>query len=623
MAAKTENDEKAIDIFICYRHADGVNTCFPEYIAEHLADDYKYSVYFDKKNNTSGYLREEIEKKIDECKYVIVLVEPHTFLNRTVKDDDNNDYVCLESELKYALNNNKKIIPILKDVSQLSNLPKNIEDLKKFTPLYYPSEKHTGYTDEFFKNLNKFLDEKKFSKQSDPNSVEDLMKNRLNDIAILRNLGKYTNEQERSRFKEAMWWCAGADKDLLYMCPTDHAKYVGIGTVILCTALMAMLSGGFAINMIATNSNGTFSAWSLLGLFWGATIFFLDRFITNTMYSDGKVTISWLEFSGALPRILISIFLGVVISMPLELIIFQDDIQRVVNSEQAELEQCEKRYDEIINNYKENKHKLIEQKRVNDSMRNNPPVSTWTDTLGRAYSAPYKQTSHQKHYDTLNSTLDEEIHKCDTSIEFYTNEKHSSITSLLQKLETPIDSTNNRIGIVKQIKVLHNLYSTDEINKGKERISVFSTKHLIIATLLFLVFVSIYLYIWLGNGKKKDYKSLLNILFMMPICVVLPLLWPEISQFISYITTPVGMIMMLFVIIDVSPVFYRMMVADGTYDKLVKEEKRITEDRIRLDVVKSEYMVEHSDYQIMTAFIFGNTYDKMQAKKKNKSEMIF
>ncbi len=82
------------------------------------------------------------------------------------------------------------------------------------------------------------------------------------------------------------------------------------------------------------------------------------------------------------------------------------------------------------------------------------------------------------------------------------------------------------------------------------------------------------------------------------------------------------MIMMLFVIIDVSPVFYRMMVADGTYDKLIKEEKRITEDRIRLDVVKSEYMVEHSDYQIMTAFIFGNTYDKMKIKK-NKLETIF
>ena len=44
------------------------------------------------------------------------------------------------------------------------------------------------------------------------------------------------------------------------------------------------------------------------------------------MYSDGKVTISWREFYSGLPRIIMAIFLGIVISTPLEMKIFEDRI---------------------------------------------------------------------------------------------------------------------------------------------------------------------------------------------------------------------------------------------------------------------------------------------------------
>ena len=44
------------------------------------------------------------------------------------------------------------------------------------------------------------------------------------------------------------------------------------------------------------------------------------------MYSDGKHTISGYELLAGLPRIIIAIFLGIVISTPLELKIFEDRI---------------------------------------------------------------------------------------------------------------------------------------------------------------------------------------------------------------------------------------------------------------------------------------------------------
>ena len=122
---------------------------------------------------------------------------------------------------------------------------------------------------------------------------------------------------------EFLWSCAGVNKAILRQCPSDYAKYAGIGGTILFTALMACFSGGYALTYV-------FGKWwigFIFGIFWGLLIFNLDRFIVNTMYSDGKVTISWQELKSGLPRIIMAIFLGIVISYPLELKIFDDEIQ--------------------------------------------------------------------------------------------------------------------------------------------------------------------------------------------------------------------------------------------------------------------------------------------------------
>lgn len=121
---------------------------------------------------------------------------------------------------------------------------------------------------------------------------------------------------------EFLWICAGVNRKVLRQCPTDYAKYAGIGGTILFTALMAMLSGGYALFTVFDDKVTAIC----FGIFWGLLIFNLDRFIVNTMYSDGKVTISWREFYCGLPRIIMAIFLGVVISTPLELKIFEDAI---------------------------------------------------------------------------------------------------------------------------------------------------------------------------------------------------------------------------------------------------------------------------------------------------------
>jgi len=147
-------------------------------------------------------------------------------------------------------------------------------------------------------------------------------------IIILPSLLKYysiinSNQKKRSNIlNEFMWYCAGANKEIIRRCPNEHAKYFGIGGTILFTALMATLSGGYAFYTAFDNATIAIC----FGLFWGAMIFNLDRFIVNTMFSDGEASISLKELIGGLPRLIIAIFLGIVISYPLELKLFEDEI---------------------------------------------------------------------------------------------------------------------------------------------------------------------------------------------------------------------------------------------------------------------------------------------------------
>lgn len=124
---------------------------------------------------------------------------------------------------------------------------------------------------------------------------------------------------------EFLWICAGANRKVLRQCPTDYAKYAGTGGTILFTAIMAAISGGYAISFVFQDAP-LYVPFGF-GIIWGLMIFNLDRFMVNTMYSDGKHTISKVEFLGGLPRIILAIFLGIVISTPIEIRIFQDKIK--------------------------------------------------------------------------------------------------------------------------------------------------------------------------------------------------------------------------------------------------------------------------------------------------------
>jgi hypothetical protein len=108
--------------------------------------------------------------------------------------------------------------------------------------------------------------------------------------------------------------------ELLKKCTTESSKYVGIGATIFFTGLFAALSGAYALYTVFDS----IVASVVFGLVWGLMIFNLDRYIVSSMRKERN---SWREFRTALPRIVLAILISIVIARPLEMKIFDKEIQ--------------------------------------------------------------------------------------------------------------------------------------------------------------------------------------------------------------------------------------------------------------------------------------------------------
>lgn len=131
--------------------------------------------------------------------------------------------------------------------------------------------------------------------------------------------------------------CSGVDKDLVYSCSNgEQNKYAGIGATVFFTALMAWIAASYALYTVFDN---VYMA-TFFGLVWGFLIFNLDRFIVSTIRKRDKIG---QEFVQATPRIILAMIIAIVISKPLEIKIFQKEIDTVLLKEKNELAMANKK----------------------------------------------------------------------------------------------------------------------------------------------------------------------------------------------------------------------------------------------------------------------------------------
>ena len=165
-----------------------------------------------------------------------------------------------------------------------------------------------------------------------------------------------------SKIMKLFWKAAGGDAFILSQATySDQIKYFCLGGIVVATAIMAGLSGGDAFYTIFKPSEDevlnsyiarggerlqfvesvdytTALIALIFGIIWGLIIYNIDRFIvTSTGKGDGTEAITWGEFKGALPRLIMGCIIAISISKPLEIRILKSEIDTFLQVKQEAL----------------------------------------------------------------------------------------------------------------------------------------------------------------------------------------------------------------------------------------------------------------------------------------------
>jgi len=163
------------------------------------------------------------------------------------------------------------------------------------------------------------------------------------------------------------WFCSGAHIATLEKYPTEQNKYTGIGATIFFTGLFAALSGGYAMYFVFKGDNLAVVFAIIFGFLWGAAIFNMDRYIVASINKSASTNKQLLQ---ATPRILLAIMIGMVISRPIELKIFDKEIKErlkvsYLNGQRAKIDTLNKAFE---NKYQVEFGRLNQQRATRDSL---------------------------------------------------------------------------------------------------------------------------------------------------------------------------------------------------------------------------------------------------------------
>ena len=146
-----------------------------------------------------------------------------------------------------------------------------------------------------------------------------------------------------------LWYCAGADAQLLVRCPnSDRVKFQGLGGVVLTVGVLAFFSGSYAFYTVFSPKDATALGPSgvhwpsvamsvFFGLVWALIIFNIDRFIvSSTSKGDGTDKLTWSKLVNAMPRLVMALIIGVCLSKPLEIKILESEVKSALEKEQKD-----------------------------------------------------------------------------------------------------------------------------------------------------------------------------------------------------------------------------------------------------------------------------------------------
>jgi hypothetical protein len=123
------------------------------------------------------------------------------------------------------------------------------------------------------------------------------------------------------RIKEFLWFLAGAEIFILKDCPKAQNKFLRTGLIVFLIGIVSGTSAGYAVY---GSFDGNIYASIFIGAIWATIIITLDSLIVSTIKDTGTF---WQKFRVATPRIVLSVFIGIVIARPAEIKIFEKEIK--------------------------------------------------------------------------------------------------------------------------------------------------------------------------------------------------------------------------------------------------------------------------------------------------------
>ena len=332
-----------------------------------------------------------------------------------------------------------------------------------------------------------------------------------------------------------LWKCAGGDRYFLERATySDQVKYACLGGIIVATGGMAMLSGGYAFYTIFSPKSSVgelldspphYLMAILFGIIWGLIIFNIDRFIvTSTGKGDGTEKITWDEFKGAIPRIIMGIIIAITISKPIEIRMFQNEIQAELIKKKADQENIykigvENRHKEKLNQIDKDITELkIEKEKAEGSY--NEALNIAIEKCGS------NKPGCPNHIGIWNNVIDKKDKRDnltfnnDSIIKKYNTERNGVLTTKGTELENAKKDGEKLDGLLERLSILHEITSKKVSAQGKITYS-----------------------------------------------------FPWIIFFVT----------MLFITIELTPIFFKLMLTKTPYDYLTEN---------RDDIIKAEYGIE-------------------------------
>jgi hypothetical protein len=124
----------------------------------------------------------------------------------------------------------------------------------------------------------------------------------------------------RTRLAEFLLTVSGANRDVLRQAPKERTKQIAMGAVLVSVSAIAVVAATYALHL-------ALHLWLPLallgGLAWGLVILNLDRWL---VVSTPRLKTKFGTLLMAVPRVVLALLIGAVVSTPLTLAVFESEI---------------------------------------------------------------------------------------------------------------------------------------------------------------------------------------------------------------------------------------------------------------------------------------------------------